>query len=164
MNRIIRDFIDWAKSNNWTVEEKETESLDLNTDLISRYKQIPLLYLEFLQNVKAMISPDESTWFLCEDEYNSNSEIAFKWNEFELISLEAAEGDEEWISEISLWWDKKFPIIMSVGDGYSFYAINMSDGKYSVIRGCEPEFEEAELVASDLEEFLRLIMLNRIEL
>ncbi len=53
-----------------------------------------------LKRVKQLISPSEKNMVLCEDEYNGNSDITFKWNEFELLSLEVAEDDDEWKSEI----------------------------------------------------------------
>lgn len=122
------------------------------------------LFLRRTKIVKQLISPNEKTWFLCEDEYNNNSDIAFKWNEFELLSLEVAEDDDEWRSEITSWWDKKLPIVMSVNDGYSFYAIDLSNDKGAIVRGYEPEFEEVEKVANTIEDFFELIMLNKIEI
>ena len=41
-------------------------------------------------------------WFICYDEFIGNSDIAFKWNEFENISLEAAEEDISWQEDIRL--------------------------------------------------------------
>ena len=97
------------------------------------------------------------------DEYNDNSELAFKWTEFELISLEAAEGDDDWKSEIKSWWNNKLPIVMSVDGRYSFYAIDFCNGE-SIVKGYDPEFDETELVAKNVEEFLKLIVNNIIEL
>jgi len=163
MYSIVTEFIIWAKNNGWYIVEKSSESLMLNYEFESKYGKIPKLYLEFLNSIKQMISPNEKTWFLCEDEYNDNSELAFKWNEFELISLEAAEGDDDWKSEIKSWWNNKLPIVMSVDGGYSFYAIDFCNGE-SIVKGYDPEFEETELVAKNVEEFLKLIMNNIIEL
>lgn len=164
MSKKYLEFIDWTKKNNWDLIEKNEDSLMLKDNIVSRYKCIPDTYIELLKRVKQLISPNEKTWFLCEDEYNNNSDIAFKWNEFELLSLEVAEDDEEWKSEIISWWDEKLPIVMSVDGGYSFYAIDLSDNKGAIVRGYEPEFEEVEEVASNIEEFLELIMLNKIEI
>lgn len=55
------------------------------------------------------------------------SDITFKWYEFELISLEDAENDKKWKEEIASWRDKHLPIVMSVDEGYSFYAIDLTD-------------------------------------
>lgn len=94
-----------------------------------------------------VVSADETSWFLCCDDYNGTSESAFKWNEFENLSLEAAGDDSEWKEEIRQWWDKRLPIIISVREGYSFYAIDLEGGNGRIVRGEEPEFEEAEVVA-----------------
>ena len=84
-------------------------------------------------------------------------------NEFELLSLEAAMDDESWKSEITRWWDSYLPIVLSVENGYSFYAIDLTNDKGAIVHGYEPEFEEVEKVANTLEEFLELIMSNSIE-
>ncbi|MGL5151440.1 MAG: SMI1/KNR4 family protein [Clostridium sp.] len=164
MSKKYTEFINWTKENNWGLIEKNVISLELKNDITLRYKDIPDEYIEFLKKVKQLISPSEKTWFLCQDEYNSNSDIAFKWNEFELLSLEVAQDDDEWKSEIISWWDKKLPIVMSVDGGYSFYAIDLSNNKGTIVKGCEPEFEEVEEIASSIGEFFELIMLNKIEI
>lgn len=164
MSKKYDEFINWAKDNNWDLIQKNQVSLKLKDDITLRYNGIPDEYIEFLKNVKQLISPSEKTWFLCEDEYNSNSDIAFKWNEFELLSLEVAEDDDEWKSEIISWWDEKLPIVMSVDGEYSFYAIDLSNNKGTIVKGCEPEFEEVDEIASNIEEFFELIMLNKIEI
>lgn len=94
------------------------------------------------------------TWFICENEFNNRSDIAFKWNEYELLSLEAAMDDDSWRAEITTWWNNYMPIVMSVDGGYSFYAIDVTNDKGAIVRGYEPEFEEVEKVSNTLEEFL----------
>lgn len=99
----------------------------------------------------------------CSRDYAAESEYDFKWNEFEEMSLEAAQGDEEWQSEIEEWWRDKLPIIISVRDGYSYYAIDTGNGG-EIINGFEPEFEEATVVADNYDDFLRRIMSGEIVL
>jgi hypothetical protein len=164
MNKQCSEFISWAKDNGWNIIGKCDYQLYLDDGILARYKEIPNSYLEFLKVVKQCITPSEKTWFICEDEYNNNSDIAFKWNEFEVLSLEVAEDDEEWKSDITMWWDKHLPIVMSVSDGYSFYAIDLSNDKGAIVQGYEPEFEEVEKIANNLEEFFQLIMSNTIQL
>jgi len=164
MNKRCSEFISWAKDNGWDITLKSESGLELGDSIISRYKEIPPNYVEFLKRVKQCIAPNEKTWFICEDEYNNNSNIAFKWNEFELLSLEAAENDKEWKTEIVSWWDKHLPIVMSVDEGYSFYAIDLNDNIGSIVQGFEPEFEEVEKIANNIEDFLELIITGTIEL
>ncbi|WP_340003344.1 SMI1/KNR4 family protein [Paenibacillus sp. FSL K6-0276] len=164
MNKKCSEFISWTKDNGWDITDKSEYELNLNDSIASRYKEIPEGYLDFLKRVKECITPSKKTWFICEDEYNNNSDSAFKWNEFEELSLEATENDEEWKSEIISWWDKYLPIVMSVDDGYSFYAIDLTNDIGAIVQGCEPEFEEVEKTANSLEDFFQLIMSNTIEM
>lgn len=163
MNNKINEFMIWAKENGWAITKNLDFNLNLGGSFLSRYKELPNDYLGFLKVVKQCITPNEKTWFLCEDEYNNRSDIAFKWNEFELLSLEAAMGDDIWKSEITAWWDNYLPIVMSVNGGYSFYAIDLTNEIGAIVRGYEPEFEEVEKVANNLEDFFELIMSNSIE-
>ncbi|MBU3179415.1 SMI1/KNR4 family protein [Clostridium estertheticum] len=157
------EFIIWAKNEGWNVIDRHEDELQLSNVIVGRYKTLSNEHLGFLRSVKQCITPSEKTWFICENEYNDNSDIAFKWNEFEVLSLEVAKNDDEWKLEISTWWDSHLPIVMSVDNGYSFYAIDLkNDG--SIVQGYEPEFEEVEKVANNLEEFLELIMANKIEM
>ncbi|WP_306220165.1 SMI1/KNR4 family protein [Cohnella sp. WQ 127256] len=158
------EFISWTKDNGWDITDKSEYELKLNASIASRYKEIPEGYLDFLKRVKECITPSEKTWFICEDEYNNNSDSAFKWNEFEVLSLEAAENDEKWKSEITSWWDNYLPIVMSVDDGYSFYAIDLTNDIGAIVQGYEPEFEEVEKIANSLEDFFQLIISNRIKM
>lgn len=160
----IKEFIEWAKINSWNIKENENDTVNLCNEVTGRYKVIPYEYIEFLKQIKQCISSSEKSWFLCEEEYNGKSDIAFKWNEFEILSLEAAEDDIEWKSEIENWWDRYFPILMSVNNGYSFYAIDTENEKGTVVCGYEPEFEEVHIVADTFIEFLDLIVNKKIEL
>lgn len=163
MNSNINEFIGWAKENGWTISLNQDRNLKLDDSIISRYKAIPSEYISFLGAVKQCATPNENTWFLCQDEYNNRSDDSFKWNEFELLSLEAATEDDIWRSEITAWWDNYLPIVISVDGGYSFYAIDLNHDKGAIVRGYEPEFEEVEKVANHFAEFLGLIMTNSIE-
>lgn len=164
MVNSIKKFIKWAKMNYWDIKENENGTVNLCDKVTGRYKVIPYEYIEFLKQIKQSISSNEKSWFLCEEEYNEKSDIEFKWNEFEILSLEAAEDDVEWKSEIQKWWDRYFPILMSVDNGYSFYAIDMESEKGTIVYGCEPEFEEVDIVAHNFMEFLDMIVNKEIEL
>ncbi|MFE4571738.1 SMI1/KNR4 family protein [Paenibacillus chitinolyticus] len=163
MDKKMGEFIIWAKENGWDITEKSGFQLNLDSGIVSRYKEIPNEYLNFLSVVQKCMTPNEKTWFNCEDEFNNSSDSEFKWNEYELLSLEAAVNDDSWKSEITAWWDHYLPIVMSVDGGYSFYAIDLTHDKGAIVRGYEPEFEEVDKVANTLEEFLGLIMSNSIE-
>lgn len=43
-----------------------------------------------------MINSDETTWFLCAEDFAVQSDEGFQWNEWEIVGLGSAEDDEEW--------------------------------------------------------------------
>ncbi|MDQ0724406.1 hypothetical protein QF049_005667 [Paenibacillus sp. W4I10] len=159
-NTHFREFMTWAGEKGWDIMSKSGSQSHLNSGITSRYKGLPDEYLEFLNVVEKCVAPDEQTWFICEAEFNNSTETAFQWNEFEMLSLEAAESDSIWQSEITAWWDHHLPIVMSVEDGYSFYAIDLTTDNGAIVRGCEPEFEEVEKVSDSFGEFLAWMMSN----
>lgn len=82
----------WAGEKGWDIMSESGSQSHLNSSITSRYKGLPDEYLEFLNVVEKCVAPDEQTWFICEAEFNNSTETAFQWNEFEMLSLEAAEG------------------------------------------------------------------------
>ncbi len=155
---MLKKFDEWLRAQGWHAVLNEGTELKLNEDFTGRYPDIVDEYKEFLRVYQEAVSADETTWFLCCDDYNGTSESAFKWNEFETLSLEAAGEDREWQKKIRQWWDKTLPIIISVRDGYSFYAIDLEGGSGRIVRGEEPEFEEAEVVADSFFDFLDMVI------
>ena len=77
--------------------------------------------------------------------------------------MEAAEGDAGWQKEIEEWWQDKLPILMSVGSGYCYYAIDIGNGG-KIINGYEPEFEETDVVAENFGDFMDKVIKGEIEL
>jgi len=151
-----KSFADYMKENGWTVELNETPVASFPENITNRYKNIPRDWREFIGGIKSMVSPDETTWFLCAEDFDIQGDKAFQWNEWELIGLESAEGDMEWKNGIKSFWDRHLPIVMSVRGCYSYYAIDLNDG--SVVCGAEPEFEECETAASSFTDFTEKIM------
>jgi hypothetical protein len=122
------DFINWAQKNGWKITLKNSKIENLPKDIAERYN-IPDEYKTFLENMDICTNADESVWFLCIEDYLPKSEDGFRWNEFETISLGAADSDSESIKNIKNYWDKHFPIIMSVKGDYEYYAINTENKK-----------------------------------
>src|SRR5690606_14203666 len=110
MKNNIEKFINWAREEKWNIIEQSKTDLNLDKEIVTRYKEFPPEYKLFLKMVKQCITPNDKTWFVCESEYNNESETEFRWNEFERLSLEAAENDGNWKSDIIKWWDNYLPI------------------------------------------------------
>lgn len=146
-------FEEWAKKNNWKIT-KQTK--DLPADIIESYSNIPESWLSFIEGYGSIMNGEENIWFLTAENFYPKSEDEWRYNEFELISLDAAEGDEELLVEVKSFWDNHIPIVMSVAGEYEYYAIELDSG--NIVNSFEPEFEETETVAESFDEFLEMIM------
>lgn len=161
MENKIEAFLKWAEDHGWKVQRYTTDAA-IPAVITSRYGKLPEECLCFLRKTALLVTPDETGWFNCKSDFEGSSDSAFKWNELEVMSLQAAGSDESWKQRIRQFWDKHLPIFMSVKGGYSFYALDTSNG--TVEYGYEPEFEEVESVASSFLEFLELIMTGRVKI
>lgn len=89
---MVEAFLTYMKGQGWNVELNEKQEHRLPKTIEERYTNIPQQWLDFISTVKSIINNDNTTWFLCEDDYSIQEEDTFRWNEWELISLESAEG------------------------------------------------------------------------
>lgn len=152
----MEKFLTYMKEQGWVVELNKIREDCLPQVIVERYINVPQQWRDFISTVKYLTNSDESAWFLCKNDFDVQKELSFRWNEWEVISLENAENDIGWETEIKKFWNIHLPIIMSVKDRYSYYAISLNNG--SVVYGSEPEFEECKIVANSFEEFLSKIM------
>ena len=158
----MREFLAYMEKQGWTVEMNEEQEFCLPEPMKSRYAGCPESWVRFVSIVKSMVRKDERAWFLCAEDYDMQGDKAWQWNEWELLSLEAAENDTAWKDEIRKFWNGHLPIFLSLENGYAYYAISMKDG--SVVYGAEPEFEECETVADSFEDFMERVISGRIQL
>jgi hypothetical protein len=160
MNKI-ESFIKWAESRNCKIIKNiEKQDIELPDYIKIRYLNIPVEFLEFIKTINSCICDDEKTWFICLKEYNKTSDFAFSWDEIEQMSF--IEGEEEFNDDIRKFWDNYLPIVLSVKNGYTYYAIDTRKNIGTIISGNDPEFEEYELIAQSFFEFLDMIMENKI--
>lgn len=138
---------------------KDDVNESLNKEFHLRYPHVPDDYLTFLNTFSLLTNLSDTTWFNSISDFNgTNDESAFSWNEFEIQSLEAFDGDAESQKKIQTFWDQHLPIILSVKNGYAYFAINVSEENFGKIYyGEEPEFEEAEWVFRDFTSFIEAI-------
>ncbi len=159
---MIESFLNYMRDQDWTVEVKEKQVFCLPEPMKSRYAGYPESWMQLISAVKSMVRRDEQAWFLCAEDYEIQGDKAWQWNEWELLSLEAAGNDTAWREEIKKFWDGHLPIFLSLEGGYAYYAISMADG--SVVHGAEPEFEECETVADSFTDFMEKVTGGRIRL
>lgn len=161
---MINKINEVATKKGWTIGKKSTPKFDLPEVVVNRYGCFPADWTEFISNIDGFVNEDETVWFLCSKDYKAQDENSFRWNEWELISLQAASDDEDrkWQDNIRQFWDAHLPIVLSVDNGYEYYAIRLSDG--FIIYGHEPEFEEYEEVAKSFTEFVEKIISGEIDL
>ena len=162
MNGLAEKFYEWAKNHGWNVELSEIKR-ELPKAVTERYKFIPAEWIDFIGCFNVCINAENNLYFqLAEDFEEQADNSGFRWNEFELISLDAAEGDENWQADIREFWDNYIPVVMSVEGDYHYYAIGIKTGE--VFDGWAPEFEEPEIVAAGFEDFIGKIISGKIEL
>ena len=145
------------ENSNFNIKPNKNE--ELNVQFTSRYPRIPSDYFTFLNSFSLLMNHSETTWFNSISDFNeTNTESDFKWNEFEIMSVDAFEGDWEQQQIIKKIWDKHLPIILSVKDGYAFFALGVSKENFGKIYfGIEPEFEEVELIANSFDELINAL-------
>ena len=137
----------------------ENPSLTIPGLITDRYGDLPPAWLDRFGCVERCVDPCNQTWFITPLEMHGTSGSAFAWNEAEKQSLEAAEDDTEWASEITTYWDTHLPIMFSVASGYETWSICLkgsNSGK--IIHALAPEFEDGSIVAEGLEQFLNQII------
>lgn len=159
---MIENFLTYMRERGWMVEVKDEPAFCLPEPMKSRYAEYPESWRRFVAAVESMVRKDERAWFLCAEDYDIQGDKAWQWNEWELLSTEAAEEDTQWKEEIKRFWDGHLPILLSLESGYAYYAISMKDG--SVVYGSEPEFEECETVADSFEDFMERVVSGEITL
>ena len=147
---MMKQFIKWAKDNDWDIVEVEDKA-DLPDHIIERYI-IPDEWYEFVAKLRVCQNKDYTKWFITPLDYKNDRNEGFRWNEYELQSLEWSDGD----SQIIEYWDTHLPIFMSVEGEYTYYAIDTTNG--NVVYGLEPEYEESTIVADDFYTFISKII------
>ncbi len=162
MSELAERFFKWAKDNGWNVERSD-EALELPKNITERYKFIPADWIDFIKCFKVCANGAANIWFQLPGDFEDRADDeGFRWNEFELISLEAAADDDEWQNEIRGFWNNYLPVVMSVAGDYHYYAVGIRTGE--IFEGWEPEFEQTEMVAPSFTDFIELIISGRITL
>lgn len=160
-NQRVEDFLALLRNLGWKVALRNEGKLELGDEFNARYPNIPEDYLEFLKRVALCTNSAENVWFLVEGDYNGTAEAAFAWNEFEMMSLEAAASDENLSEETRRFWREHLPFMLSVHSDYAYLALCVSGDEYgAVVAGYALEFEEPSKVCDSFVEFIDLFSLS----
>ena len=154
MSDPVGELLDSLRERKWRVVTTD-RPMPVPASVVERFGEVPADYAMFLERVATCVSPDETVWFLTSEEFHGHAASAFKWNDFELQSLEAAAGDSPWMEEVQAFWSKHLPILISVKSGYAYLALKVDDG--TIVHGREPEYEDVELVSDSFAAFCRTL-------
>lgn len=157
-------MIEALKNIGFIVTER-LERKELSPDFLNRYSNLPADYQEFLQRFQIITNESDNVWFNSIEDFNGETDSGFRWNEFELMGLEALVDDRESCDMIRLFWDNHIPILMSVKGEYQYLCIDLSPENYGKIYyGIEPEFEEsAEFICDNFNHLLKILSYNETE-
>ncbi len=152
-------FIDILVSKGWNSEKSDGKVDYKNNAVAEKIDKASDEIRQFISSFNLLANTEDNIWFLSLQDYlKENSEGAFSWNEFEIQSIEAAEDEEEIIA-IKAFWNAHLPFMLSVKNGYAYFAIVL-DGpdKGKIVIGNEPMYEETTVIAADLAAFFDLFI------
>jgi len=155
MNReYYTNVLDQLTQGGWSVESLSQREPFL-ADVAKRYPGLPDDYKAFTEECGLIASARDTAWLVTTRVVAGRADVAYAWNEWEVQSLDAADGDVDWQQRITQFWDRHFPVLMSVKDGYAYCALDL--GTFQVVRGEEPEYEATVPIAGSLLELLQLL-------
>lgn len=140
----------------WKVPRGTSREPLLPPEVSKRYPRIPAELIAFLEKMEACVNAEETVWFLCRPDFRADAE-GFRWNEFELMTLEG--GDAESSVRTRKFWDRHFPFMLCVHSDYDYLAVDLDARSYgTIVHGCGPDFEETSIVAPSFEQFLKVYL------
>jgi hypothetical protein len=142
-------------ANGWRVEKRTTSAQLLPEDTARRYVTLPYPIVAFLSGIKSCVNPSETAWLLTAEDYHLTGTKAFRWNEFEQMSRDAAAGNDDWSKQIEVFWSTHFPFLLAVHSNYDYLAVSLAQDNFgSVVAGSGPEFEDTIMVAASFDQYL----------
>jgi hypothetical protein len=150
MNQVF----EMLRARGWRVELRAPASPLLPAHLAKRYAWLDREVIAFFAQLQTCCSGDETAWFLTAAGFDREAP-GFRWNEYELMGVEFAEGDESLRRAIHAFWDDHFPIAMAVHSDHDYLAIRKEDG--AVVHGFAPDWTDPDVVASSFAELIEAL-------
>lgn len=145
------EFLATLEELSWRVVPP-TGDTGLAAHVTARYEALPDDLVAFISSFTRCINPTDEAWFVSASDL-SRAE-PFRFDEFELMSLDAASSDAEQAA-IRAFWRAHFPFYLCVAGSYQYFALSLAGAtRGSVVYGYAPEFEECAVVTSSLIGFL----------
>lgn len=154
-------FIELLLQKGWSfssLTEKQGDDLSSASNrALNLIKATPQSFQAFIHSFQELSSSGEDSWFLSYPDYLESNDAGFSWNEYEKLSIQAAEedGDDEEKAFLTEFWNSYLPFAYSLRNGYAYLAIGIfGANKGKIIYGREPMFEEFSVEAESFEELL----------
>lgn len=163
-------FLDALRRHAWRVSAPVAEAPSIPAGITARHGALPEALVALISTYSTCADHTGQCWLvstedLCKDETEHVADAVvgdgepFRHDEFERMSLDAANGDESWTASIRGFWDRHFPFLLSVHGEYQFFAMALEgDERGAIVYGYGPEFEAVEPVASSLDDFLEQVL------
>ncbi|WP_405397578.1 hypothetical protein [Maribacter sp. Asnod2-G09] len=143
---------------------KSRNQFEISKKLVERYTNIPAEYLLFLKSFETIANSSDTAWFNSVQDFNEQSDNEYKWKEFEILSLEWSEDDDDELVNVAEFWNHHIPILLSVKDGFQFLAISLANENYGeIVHGQEPVFEEVTKICNNFNELINLLANNKLQ-
>ncbi|WP_369939163.1 hypothetical protein [Xanthomonas medicagonis] len=155
----MQSHLDATRAHGWSVIAREPPGSAPGIPWLPpvAFERLPSDYAGFLHAYRAFGNADATAWFLMLEDYAGATDASFAWDEFEAQSLAAA-LDEEAREEIRRFWRRHLPILISLKDGYSFLALDLSEpGSAPVMIGSAPEYEDVSPFCRSIEELFAMV-------
>jgi hypothetical protein len=154
--RLSAELLAVLEKRGWRIQRSASSEPLLPPLVHRRYPRVPAELTGFLEAIESCTNAAEDIWFLCRADYRQTDDQGFRWNEFELMSLER--GDPEVQKQVRGFWDVHLPFMMAVHSDYDYLAVSLDERSYGqVVHGSGPAFEETSLVAPSFSQFLGLL-------
>jgi hypothetical protein len=149
----MESLLEVLRRRGWTVLVTPSRAPLLPPPVTARYPNLPPEVTEFLSQLEVCTSADETVWFLTRADYSRTDGPGFRWNEYELMGMDAAATDPGMAEEVQRFWDRHFPFVFAVHSDYDYLALRLDDG--AVVHGYAPEWESPTLVSASFRVFIR---------
>src|SRR5512147_1918169 len=82
------DLLAALRERGWRIQPGASREPLLPPLVRQRYPRVPTELTRFLESLELCTNAAENVWFLCRADYQLTEGPGFRWNEFELITLE----------------------------------------------------------------------------